>query len=275
MVGDRVRVKASVVEPKHNWGNATHNSVGVVKVFTQNSLMLVDFPGESNWKADPVEMEYIGFIVGDRVRVKASVQSPKQGWGKVTHSSVGVVKAFTPDGRMLVDFPGQPKWRADPSEMELRGFVVGDRVQVKASVKEPKYKWGELTHRSVGVVKAFQTNGIMLVDFPGIPRWRADPNEMDLQDSDDEEDDDTSGEDKQDDDDDDEEVEGEDGSKGFSVGDKVRVKASVQQPKYKWGNVTRRSVGVVKAFIKKGVMLVNFREDSSWRADPADMELAL
>lgn len=29
---------------------------------------------------------------------------------------------------------------------------VGDRVRVKAQVGTPKYKWGSVTHRSVGVV---------------------------------------------------------------------------------------------------------------------------
>lgn len=29
---------------------------------------------------------------------------------------------------------------------------VGDRVRVKPSVTTPKYKWGSVTHRSVGVV---------------------------------------------------------------------------------------------------------------------------
>lgn len=35
--------------------------------------------------------------VGDRVRVKPSVNNPKQGWGRVTHQSVGVVKSKTFD----------------------------------------------------------------------------------------------------------------------------------------------------------------------------------
>lgn len=30
---------------------------------------------------------------------------------------------------------------------------IGDKVRVKASVTTPKYKWGSVTHQSVGVVK--------------------------------------------------------------------------------------------------------------------------
>ncbi|XP_063069009.1 uncharacterized protein LOC134460560 [Engraulis encrasicolus] len=180
LVGDRVRVRASVVEPKHKWGNVTHSSVGVVKAFKPSGLMLVDFPGKPGWTAEPSEMELQGFVVGDRVRVKTTVKEPKHKWGSVTHSSVGVVKDFIPNGQMLVDFPGHSAWRADPSEMEYQGFMVGDRVRVKASVEEPKYKWGAVTHSSVGVFKAFTQNGLMLVDFPGVTGWTADPADMEL-----------------------------------------------------------------------------------------------
>ncbi|KAL1268679.1 hypothetical protein QQF64_034042, partial [Cirrhinus molitorella] len=30
-IGDKVRVKLSVVFPKHGWGSVTHKSIGVVK----------------------------------------------------------------------------------------------------------------------------------------------------------------------------------------------------------------------------------------------------
>ena len=36
---------------------------------------------------------------------------------------------------------------------------VGDRVRVKASVKTPRYKWGSITHRSVGTVTSISPNG--------------------------------------------------------------------------------------------------------------------
>ncbi len=42
------------------------------------------------------------------------------------------------------------------------GFVVGDRVRVKTTVKEPKHKWGNVTHSSVGVVTG-EADGIQIV----------------------------------------------------------------------------------------------------------------
>ncbi|XP_062389513.1 E3 ubiquitin/ISG15 ligase TRIM25-like [Sardina pilchardus] len=61
-----------------------------------------------------------GFLVGDRVRVKASVKTPSFGWRKVTHSSVGVITRLNgPSSCMLTDFPECTSWWANPSEMEL------------------------------------------------------------------------------------------------------------------------------------------------------------
>ncbi|XP_063572447.1 E3 ubiquitin-protein ligase HERC2-like [Pongo abelii] len=58
--------------------------------------------------------------IGDKVRVKASVTTPKYKWGSVTHQSVGVVKAFSANGKDIIDdFPQQSHWTGLLSEMEL------------------------------------------------------------------------------------------------------------------------------------------------------------
>ncbi|XP_030881180.1 E3 ubiquitin-protein ligase HERC2 [Leptonychotes weddellii] len=58
--------------------------------------------------------------IGDKVHVKASVTTPKYKWGSVTHQSVGVVKAFSANGKdVIVDFPQQSHWTGLLSEMEL------------------------------------------------------------------------------------------------------------------------------------------------------------
>ncbi|XP_012867362.1 PREDICTED: E3 ubiquitin-protein ligase HERC2 [Dipodomys ordii] len=58
--------------------------------------------------------------IGDKVRVKASVTTPKYKWGSVTHQSVGIVKAFSANGKdIIVDFPQQSHWTGLLSEMEL------------------------------------------------------------------------------------------------------------------------------------------------------------
>ena len=65
--------------------------------------------------------------VGDRVRVKPSVTTPKYKWGSVSHASVGVVTEISGgggggrangNGDVRVDFPQQNKWVGLLAEME-------------------------------------------------------------------------------------------------------------------------------------------------------------
>ncbi|RVE74076.1 hypothetical protein OJAV_G00037550 [Oryzias javanicus] len=72
----------------------------------------------------------------------------------------------------LLGFPPQ----SSPSHIK-----IGDKVRVKPAVTTPKYKWGSVTHRSVGVVKAFSANGKdVIVDFPQQSHWTGLLSEMEL-----------------------------------------------------------------------------------------------
>ncbi|XP_052829652.1 E3 ubiquitin-protein ligase HERC2 isoform X3 [Octopus bimaculoides] len=75
--------------------------------------------------------------------------------------------------------------------IELLGFTdvpsscqtikVGDRVRVKPSVSLPMYKWGSVTHRSVGVVTAIHANGRDIsIDYPQQAHWTGVIEEMEL-----------------------------------------------------------------------------------------------
>ena len=58
--------------------------------------------------------------VGDRVRVRPTVSTPKYKWGSVNHRSIGIVSSISPNGRDLtVDFPMQSNWTGLISEMEV------------------------------------------------------------------------------------------------------------------------------------------------------------
>lgn len=58
--------------------------------------------------------------VGDRVRVKPTVATPRYKWGYVTHECVGVVTAVAPNGHdVTVDFPKQDNWTGLVAEMEV------------------------------------------------------------------------------------------------------------------------------------------------------------
>lgn len=58
---------------------------------------------------------------------------------EMTSSGEKLLKTFAFTG-----FPPQ----SSPSHIK-----IGDKVRVKPTVTTPKYKWGSVTHRSVGVVK--------------------------------------------------------------------------------------------------------------------------
>ncbi|XP_042876756.1 E3 ubiquitin-protein ligase HERC2-like isoform X6 [Penaeus japonicus] len=74
----------------------------------------------------------------------------------------------------LLDQPPPPLAASGP-------IRVGDRVRVKSSVNTPKYKWGSVNHRSIGVVTSVSTNGQdLIVDFPQQPNWQGLVSEMEV-----------------------------------------------------------------------------------------------
>lgn len=59
----------------------------------------------------------------------------------------------------------------------------------------------------------------------------------------------------------------------MKVGDAVRVKPSVQRPKYAWGpHVSHLSVGVV-ADVREDYLKVDFPSHKGWNADAQDLEV--
>ncbi|KAL1253680.1 hypothetical protein QQF64_015909 [Cirrhinus molitorella] len=276
-VGDRVRVKPSVVTPTHKWGSVTHSSVGVVKKI-QGDLLTVDFPEQRNWTGLVSEMQHetstgsdlstkngpVSIKVGDRVRVKPSITTPKHNWGRnVNNKSVGVVKDIKDDDSVVVDFPGHANWKGILAEMELvtndeeigpsnldSNIKVGDKVRVKPSVATPTHKWGAVTHKSIGVVKKVQGDSLT-VDFPEQKNWTGIVSEMEIVAS---------------------------AASGLEsvikIGDQVRVKPSVVTPTHKWGAVTHKSIGVVqKIHSSLESLIVDFPEHKKWTGLISEMEL--
>ncbi|XP_050995357.1 tripartite motif-containing protein 5 isoform X2 [Labeo rohita] len=277
VVGDRVRVKQSVVTPTHKWGSVTHSSIGVVKKI-QNDLLTVDFPEQRNWTGVISEMERVtsggsdlstknglmNIKVGDRVRVKPSITTPKHNWGRnVSHKSVGVVKDIKDDDSVVVDFPGHANWKGILTEMELvtkdeetgpsnldSTIKVGDKVRVKPSVVTPTHKWGAVTHKSIGVVKKIQSDSLT-ADFPEQKNWTGIISEMEI----------VAGA-------------GSGPESVFKIGDQVRVKPSVVTPTHKWGAVTHKSIGVVqKIHSSLESLIVDFPEHKKWTGLITEMEL--
>ncbi|TRY57036.1 hypothetical protein DNTS_023940 [Danionella cerebrum] len=179
-VGDKVRVKPTVVIPTHKWGAVSHKSIGVVQKIKPDESLIVDFPEHTNWKGILSEMESVTneisildstFKVGDKVRVKLSVDTPKHKWGAVSHKSIGVVQNLSS--------------RKIPVNIK-----VGDKVRVKDSVITPKFTWGGyVSHTSVGVVKGkiwvlsydkYIKSENVMVDFPKHKGWKGILSEMEV-----------------------------------------------------------------------------------------------
>lgn len=78
-------------------------------------------------------MKQASLMAGDKVRVKSGVSMPEHGWGYVRHDEVGKVTGYRDDGVLMVDFPSQKNWCAEPSEME-----VVAKLAVKPRRKSPE-----------------------------------------------------------------------------------------------------------------------------------------
>jgi len=60
-------------------------------------------------------------------------------------------------------------------------FKPGDKVRVKRSITTPKYKWGSVSHQSMGLVRSINRNGTdVCVDFPEQSNWTGLISEMEL-----------------------------------------------------------------------------------------------
>ena len=62
--------------------------------------------------------------------MKLTVDQPASGWGSITHTSVGVLKAISGES-VVVDFPECKDWSGLLAEIEKsRDITVGDKVKV-------------------------------------------------------------------------------------------------------------------------------------------------
>lgn len=87
------------------------------KSVDEGSQMPVLLPQQDETTTQEKEMSQ--FKVGDKVRVKDSVVSPKHSWGQVKKGDVGIVTSVGYDDIMEVNFPNHRGWNAHIPEMEL------------------------------------------------------------------------------------------------------------------------------------------------------------
>ncbi|KAG6787751.1 hypothetical protein POTOM_003796 [Populus tomentosa] len=170
-IGDRVCVKRSVAEPRYAWGGETHHSVGRISEIENDGLLIIEIPNRPiPWQADPSDMEKVeDFKVGDWVRVKASVSSPKYGWEDITRNSIGVIHSLEEDGDMGVAFCFRSKpFCCSVTDVEkVPPFEMGQEIHVLSSVTQPRLGWSNESPATVGKIVRIDMDGALNKGFSG------------------------------------------------------------------------------------------------------------
>ncbi|KAF8396264.1 hypothetical protein HHK36_017879 [Tetracentron sinense] len=219
-IGDKVCVKRSVAEPRNAWGGETHHSVGKISDIESDGLLIIDIPNRTmSWQADPSDMEKVeDFKVGDWVRVKASVSSPKYGWEDVTRNSIGIIHSLEEDGNMSVGFCFRSKpFSCSVTDMEnVPPFEVGREIHMMPSVAQPRLGWSNETPATIGKIARIDMDGTLNVRVPGRGSlWKVAPGDAEQ-------------------------------LSGFEVGDWVHSKPSLgTRPSYDWNSIGKESLAVV------------------------------
>lgn len=228
-MGDRVCVKRSVAEPRYAWGGETHHSVGRISEIESDGLLIIDIPNRPiHWQADPSDMEKVDdFKVGDWVKVKASVSSPKYGWEDVTRSSIGVIHSLEEDGDIGIAFCFRSKpFSCSVTDVEkLQPFEVGQEIHMMPSVSQPRLGWSNETPASTGKISRIDMDGTLNVKIAGRHSlWRVSPGDAER-------------------------------LSGFKVGDWVRSKPSLgTRPSYDWNSIGKESLAVVHSVPDTGYL---------------------
>ncbi|KAI4332960.1 hypothetical protein L6164_017825 [Bauhinia variegata] len=228
-IGDRVCVKRSVAEPRYAWGGETHHSVGRISEIENDGLLIIEIPTRPiPWQADPSDMEKVeDFKVGDWVRVKASVSSPKYGWDDVTRTSIGVIHSLEEDGDMGIAFCFRSKpFICSVTDMEkVPPFEVGQEIHVMPSVTQPRLGWSNESPATVGRIVRIDMDGALNARVPGRQSlWKVSPGDAER-------------------------------LPGLEVGDWVRSKPSLgNRPSYDWNSVGKESLAVVHSIQDSGYL---------------------
>lgn len=248
-VGQYVKFRAGLTEPRWGWRGANPNSRGIItSVHADGEVRVAFFSLLGLWRADPADLEIEAvFDVGEWVRLKDDAGN----WKSVEPGSIGVIQGLGYegdewDGNVSVGFCGeQEKWVGPISHLEkVDKLMLGQKVRVKFSVKQPRFGWSGHSHASVGTIISIDADGKLRIYTPaGSKAWMLDPSEVEV-------------------------VEEEE----IHIGDWVKVKESVTNPTHQWGEVSPSSIGVVHR-MEDGQLWVAFCfMERLWLCKASEME---
>lgn len=105
--------------------------------------------------------------VGDWIRVKASVSSPKYGWEDVTRNSIGVIHSLEEDGDVGIAFCFRSKpFSCSMTDVEkVAPFQVEQEIHVMPSITQPRLGWSNETPATVGKIKRIDMDGALNVSL--------------------------------------------------------------------------------------------------------------
>ncbi|XP_047316701.1 E3 ubiquitin-protein ligase KEG-like [Impatiens glandulifera] len=181
-IGDRVCVKRSVAEPRFAWGGETHHSVGRIIDIESNGFLIIEIPNRARpWKADPSDMEKVDVLkVGDWVRVKASVPSPKYGWEDINRLSIGIVHSLDDGCDVHVEFCFRTKhFMCSVTDLEkVSPFEVGLKIRIMPSVSQPQLGWSNESAATTGEISSIDMDGTLNVKVAGRTTfWKVAPSD--------------------------------------------------------------------------------------------------
>ncbi|KAL0448688.1 UNVERIFIED_CONTAM: E3 ubiquitin-protein ligase KEG [Sesamum latifolium] len=221
-VGQHIMFRTGLVEPRWGWRGTQPDSRGIIVGVNADGEVRVAFYGlQGLWRGDPADLEVEQmYEVGEWVKLRDNASS----WKSVWPGSVGIVQGIGYeknewDGRVFVGFCGEQElWVGNTSDLErVDKLIVGQRVKVKNSVKQPRFGWSGHNHASVGTISAIDADGKLRIFTPaGSKAWVLDPSEVEI-------------------------VE----ERELRVKDWVRVRPNVSNPTHQWGDVSHSSIGVV------------------------------
>ncbi|XP_068661912.1 E3 ubiquitin-protein ligase KEG-like isoform X1 [Aristolochia californica] len=247
-ISDQVCVKRSVAEPRYAWGGETHHSVGRISEIESDGLLIIEIPKRPiPWQADPSDMEKVeNFKVGDWVRVKASVSSPKYGWEDVTRNSIGLIHSLEEDGDMGVAFCFKSKpFCCSVTDMEkVTPFEVGQEIHVMQSIAQPQLGWSNETAATIGKISRIDMYGTLNVKVAGRSTlWKVAPGDAER-------------------------------LPGFEVGDWVRLKPTLgTRTSYDWNGIGKDSIAVVFSMQESGYLeLAGCFRKGRWMIHYTDVE---
>lgn len=106
--------------------------------------------------------------VGDWVRMRASLPSPKYGWDDVTRLSVGIIHSLDDVGDMGVAFCFRSKpFTCSVTDMEKVSspFEVGQEIRMMPSVLQPQLGWSNETPATFGKIARIDMDGTLNVSI--------------------------------------------------------------------------------------------------------------